>query len=79
MGDDLICHPEKALSPDVAYRIMSFGMRKGSFTGKKLGDYINGDSCNYRDARQIINGHDCCDKIADYAQNLEGMLRASIT
>ena len=77
IGDDLMLHPEKALSADIAYRIMSYGMRHGTFTGRKLADYINGTGCNYRDARQIINGHDCCDKIADYAQKLEAMLRAS--
>jgi hypothetical protein len=39
--DDLISKPDKALSPDIAYKIMSHGMLNGSFTGKKLKDYIN--------------------------------------
>jgi hypothetical protein len=79
LGDDLMYHPEKALSPDLAYQIMSYGMRTGSFTGKKLADYIHDRSCNDRDARQIINGRDSCDKIADYAQHLEKLLHASVT
>src|SRR5881396_2004909 len=41
MDDDLIIHPERVMQPDVAYKIMSHGMRNGSFTGKKLGDSIN--------------------------------------
>jgi hypothetical protein len=48
-------NPEKALEKDVAYKIMSLGMRDGSFSGPKLSDYINGGSTNYYDARSIIN------------------------
>ncbi|MEA2176012.1 MAG: putative chitinase, partial [Blastocatellia bacterium] len=29
-SDDLIAHPDNALHPDIAYRIMSYGMRMGS-------------------------------------------------
>jgi len=36
--ENLIDHPEYTLRPMIAYRIMSLGMRKGLFTGKKLGD-----------------------------------------
>src|SRR5215831_2937314 len=43
--EDLIEDPDKALRPTVAYRIMSYGMRYGSFTGKKLIDYINDKVC----------------------------------
>src|SRR5216683_1742908 len=41
MDDALLIHPEQVMEPNVAYKIMSYGMRNGSFTGKKLGDYIN--------------------------------------
>ena len=34
---NLIDHPENTLIPAVAYGIMSYGMRKGAFTGKKIG------------------------------------------
>src|SRR5919202_2030954 len=53
MGDELLIHPEKALQRDTAYAIMSYGMRKGSFTGKALGDYIKDVTCDYMNARRI--------------------------
>jgi putative chitinase len=77
--DDLIVHPDNALHPDVAYRIMSYGMRNGSFTGKKLGDYINASKCDYTNSRRIINALDKAAKIKDYAINFESVLNNSVT
>lgn len=74
---DLAINPDAAMLPDVAYKIMSFGMRKGSFTGVGLSKYINGDKCDYVNARRIINGIDCADKIAGYAQKFEYALNNS--
>lgn len=76
--DDLIVRPDNALHPDVAYRIMSYGMRMGSFTHKKLNDYINGTVCDYSNARRIINGTDQAAKIKGYAVNFESMLKNSL-
>lgn len=77
-GDDrLVLHPELVLEPDVAYQIMSHGMRNGSFTLRSLGDYIKDRNCNYVNARRIINGMDEAARIAAYATELERMLRAS--
>jgi len=73
-----VYEPELALQADIAYRIMSHGMRKGSFTGKKLGDYITASGCDYVNARKIINGLDQADRIAGYATKLEAALRASV-
>jgi hypothetical protein len=75
---DLVADPDQALRPAIAYRIMSVGMRKGLFTGKKLGDYITPDSCDYRNARRIINGLDQWARIKGYAETLERILRAAI-
>jgi putative chitinase len=76
--DDLILFPDHALHPDVAYRIMSYGMRAGSFTGKKLSDYINATKCDYTNARRIINALDQAAKIKDYAVNFESVLKNSL-
>jgi len=78
MGSELMIRPEKVLDPVIAYKIMSYGMRKGSFTGKKLASYIVGDMCDYRNARRIINGTDRADLIKGYAVKLEGILRKSL-
>jgi uncharacterized protein YraI len=77
LGNRLLYEPSLALDSGVAYRIMSYGMRHGSFTGKKLGDYISGEKCDYVNARRIINGTDQADRIAGYATKLEKALRDS--
>jgi putative chitinase len=75
---DLVDDPDQALRPAIAYRIMSVGMRKGFFTGKKLGDYIGAGTCDYKNARRIINRLDMADVIAQYASTIEGVLRGAI-
>lgn len=76
---NLIDFPENTLIPAVAYGIMSYGMRHGLFTGKKLDDYISGDKCDYKSARKIINGLDQADLIQGYADKFENILKASIS
>jgi putative chitinase len=77
MNDALLIHPELVMEPDDAYKIMSYGMRNGSFTSKKLADYIAGEKSDYRNARRIINGLDKADLIKGYAQKLEGCFTGS--
>ena len=78
VSDDLITNPDKALSPNIAFKIMSYGMVNGSFTGKKLQDYINSSKADYKQARKIINGLDQADKIEAYAVKFESMLQNSL-
>lgn len=59
---------DKVMDPDVATKIMFDGMALGLFTGKKLSDYFNETTCDWYNARRIINGIDCAQKIADLAQ-----------
>lgn len=77
LNNRLLYEPELALNADVAYRIMSHGMRRGSFTGRKLADYINAEKTDYVNARKIINGLDKAELIAGYAVKLEAILRGS--
>jgi hypothetical protein len=74
---DLVEKPELALDPQIAYQIMSIGMREGRFTGKKLSDYINESKTDYKSARRIINGLDKAALIAAYAQTFEALLKAA--
>jgi predicted chitinase len=78
MGDRLMYEPDLALCQDTAYRIMSFGMTHGSFTGARLSKYIDASGADYRNARRIINGLDQADRIAGYAKQLETALLGSI-
>jgi hypothetical protein len=79
LTNGLVLHPEHALEPATAYRIMSYGMRNGSFTGKGFSSYIQGDTCDYLNARRIINGLDQAQTIQDYAQALESILNLAKT
>lgn len=74
---DLINEPELALSPAIAFDIMTIGMHKGIFTGKKLSDYINPSKNDYKGARRIINGQDRAAEIAGYAKSFETILKNS--
>jgi len=78
LGVDLVNDPGLALDPDDAYKIMSIGMAKGLFTGKKLPDYINDQKCDYVNSRRIINALDRADLIAGYAQKFEAILKGSL-
>lgn len=69
--------PEAALEPAVAFRILTEGMHKGTFTGKKLTDYLTAQRADFRNARRIINGLDKADLIAGYARQFEKILTDS--
>ena len=75
LGIDLVNHPDLALQPDTAYKIMSHGMICGSFTGVGLHRYINGDHCDYLNSRRIINGTDHAQEIASAAIWFESTLK----
>lgn len=77
-GLDLLHEPDMVMRPEVAYTIMSYGMRTGAFTGVGLPRFINQDTCDYLHARRIINGMDCAERIAGYARELEEMLRRAL-
>lgn len=64
--------PDDAMKPEVAGAILRSGMANGTFTGKKLSDYLPGD---YVGARRIINGTDKDDEIAAYAVSFEAALK----
>jgi len=67
LGVDLLNHPELALDPSIAGKILIHGMTKGDFTGHMLSQYFNQDTTDYINARKIINGLDCAQLIAGYA------------
>lgn len=65
---DLITNPDRALETRIAVRIIFEGMITGAFTGKRLDDYFNRNSENWKSARRIVNGNDKAELIADYAK-----------
>lgn len=66
---DLLNHPELALQPDIAAKIMIDGMTKGMFTGVGLGKYFDDTHADWINARRIINGNDQDVLIAGYAKH----------
>lgn len=78
LGLNLVTHPALALKYDVAYRIMSYGMRNGTFTGVKMGKYVNDERTDYVSARRVINGQDCAGRIAGYAKQFEAILKECV-
>ena len=72
---DLVGHPEQAADPTIAARIAAEGMQKGTFTRRKLGDYVNDTKSDYVGARYVINGQDHAPEIAARARSFEGIIK----
>lgn len=70
----LLANPDLALDLETSYQILREGMHRGTFTGKRLSDYINGARCDYVNARRIINGTDKAIEIARIAEMVEEVL-----
>jgi hypothetical protein len=69
LGVDLVGNPDLCLDLKTSTRILVDGSVNGSFTGKKLANYFNGNLADWRNARRIINGTDRADMIAGHAKN----------
>jgi hypothetical protein len=84
LGCSLVANPERAKEPEIAYKIVSFGMKDGWFdpskTNYKLSDFINGNTCDYLNARKIVNINDkkTYAEIEGYAKTFEAILRATM-
>ena len=68
LGRDFLSHPDQVMEPDVSLFIIVHGMMNGTFTGKKLNDFISGSHIDFYNARKIINGLDRARLIAGYAE-----------
>jgi Putative peptidoglycan binding domain len=68
LGVDLVNQPEMATLPQIAAKVLVIGSIKGTFTGAALGDFIAGNTRDFFNARQVINGHDRAKDIAEIAQ-----------
>lgn len=76
LGIDLVSHPELAEKKDIAAKIIVKGMHLGTFTGKKLSDYITLKRSDFINARRIVNGTDKAALIAGYAREYDALLKA---
>ncbi|MGB7989233.1 MAG: glycoside hydrolase family 19 protein [Candidatus Methylophosphatis roskildensis] len=78
-GLDLLLDPELVKSPEIAYALMSHGMRTGQgfANGHKLAQYFSGALTNYAGARRMVNGQDHAADIAAIATRFEAILLKS--
>lgn len=82
LGGRLVANPDLALDPEISARILVWGMSRGKFTGKGLGDYLpngaRGDPASFGQARRIINGQDKAAEIAAVAMKMQAALNAGV-
>jgi len=65
---DLVSSPNKVFEDhSINSFIICEGSLEGSFTGKKLSDYITDEKTDFVNARRVINGTDASEQIAQYA------------
>jgi putative chitinase len=80
LGVDLVGHPELALEPGVAAKIMIGGMAEGWFTGRKVSDDLPASGpatkSQFIPSRDVINGKDRQNDVADYAIQFQQALQA---
>lgn len=74
LGVDMIADPDLAMLAEIAAEVLVQGAMEGWFTGKKLPDYVGPGICDYVNARKVINGLDCADRIAELADEYEDAL-----
>lgn len=55
---DLVNEPDIAMRPSVALFVLVHGFKTGTFTGRKITDYINEMKTDFYNARRCINGTD---------------------
>lgn len=81
----LVNDPDKLLTWEYSLPALFVGMEKGLYTGKSLGDYIDGvdesdaeDFREFKNARRIVNGTDRDDEIGRLALAFEAALKAAV-
>ena len=68
LGVDLINNPDLAMDHDIALFVLVHGFKTGTFTGRKITDYINEGGADFINARRCINGTDHAHDIARLAE-----------
>ena len=67
-GIDVVTNPDLIADLNLAVKVAIEFMLKGYYTGKKLSDYFNATTEDWKHARKIINGLDKADLVASYAK-----------
>lgn len=68
IGVNLVAKPDLAMEPATACFILVHGFKTGTFTGRKISDYIHESKTDFVRARRCINDSDRANEIADIAE-----------
>ena len=68
LGVDLVNNPDLAMDNNIALFILVHGFKTGTFTGRKITDYINKNSTDFFNARRCINYTDHAYEIKKLAE-----------
>ena len=68
LGIDLVNNPDRAMDPPVALFVLVHGFKTGTFTGRKITDFVNQGTTDFVSARRCINGTDKANEIASLAE-----------
>jgi hypothetical protein len=68
LGVDLVNNPDLAMECGIALFVLVHGFKTGTFTGRKITDYINRNHTDFVNARRCINGTDHAHDIALLAE-----------
>lgn len=75
LGVDIVNTPALAEKPEYAAKILVIGCKLGTFTTKKLSDYINDKKVDFKEARRVVNGTDKAVLIAEHAEKFRDSLK----
>lgn len=73
---DMVDQPDLAMQPGIACFVLVHGFKTGTFTGRKIEDYINESKTDFINARRCINGKDKASEIAAIANSFLQTLNA---
>lgn len=78
-GYALLLDPDKVKTPEIAYALMSYGMRTGEgfANGNCFTDYFTDTSTDYVAARAMVNGDNHAEDIAKIAKKFQAVLLQS--
>lgn len=70
--EKLINNPDLALDKKIALFVLVHGFKLGTFTGRRIEQYINENKTDFKNARKCINGLDKWKEIKEIADNYLG-------
>lgn len=74
MREPLVAQPDLALRSEIALFVLVHGCKTGTFTGRKIEDYIDHSGTDFKNARRVINGLDKWVEIKAIAEGYVGAL-----